>query len=720
MKFHLKSPKNLPVFGLLTCLGFSCAQLSAAPAADAKMSKAFGFAAKLSPDTEMVFGLRNLARFAEGIGKSNTWKSVSELIGEAAGLDVSDAAEPFNEVMNFIGEDAFIAFGKGTEGEVRRLMDFYGAYYSIYPKFAAAMFQQQFGGDPDDPGAVPEELMQMIEEALNADDGKLLKSLLKLQIPPVIIGCRPPKEAVDQLVAQLAAFEEDLPPTVLTSEFDVPGAGKFRSWSIAAKDAFDDDAREQMREEINNEKLAAIIERIIDSKKVEFSFGAVGDYMVLAVGPDHSHLKFAADSGESLLSQPGFEFMKDYAGKQLLAYGYSAKEVLVAINSLGNARGLSDMLTAVLKQVEQVDELGFDVSKLIPLVKKLGDQLVALTKVESDTGAGVIYVEDGLKGASIGGYSTPGLDGGKALKLAGAIPDDAFFAMNVAATAEHKANSINLIETFAEMLYHAAFSFARTDEAPAEMGEILGMVDQEFVPKLLKGWSIMKSKVFKGLGTEGGVVIDLKGSMPKVPIDHPAMAVAIKKGKLPRIAMFNTVSERKLLTEAWAEMVPLLNDIAKGIPGQEPGQEFELPDALSSDGKDVKTHFFGLPFVSNDFLPSLSLSDELFFLSTSKNFTEELAAKIAAAKGPKVTGAVMHLRFAPLHDYAVSWLDLVLANSKVFFDGNEFAEEDFKDNSGEIRMALDLLKGIKGMSFHRYKEERWRTDWHLEVRDIDG
>ena len=714
MRIHLTSSNKSRFFTLLSCLGIACAQLPAVFADDAQVSKAYGFAAKLSPDTEAVFALRNVDKVADGIGNSNIWERVSGLIMEASGLDVNEASEPFNEVMNFVGEDAFIAFGKGTEGEVSRLVDFYGAYYSIYPKFMELMIQQQFGGDL---GEMEAEMAQLIEETLNADDGKVLKSLLKVQLPPLIIGCRPPKGSVEQLVEQLAAFEEDLPPTVLTSEFDVSGAGKFRSWSITAKDAFDDAAREEMRAEIDNEKLADQIERIIDSKKVEFSFGPVGDYMVLAIGPDHSHLKFAADSGESLIAQKGFKFMHDYADKQLLAYGYASKELLEASNSLGgDARGFTEMMTAALGQA---GELGFDASKITPLVKKLGNQLVALTKFKADTSAGVIYVEDGLKGASIGGYSTPGLDGRKALKLAGAIPDDALLAINLAATPEHKANTIALAETLAQIVYHGAFSFAKSDEAPAEMGEILGMVDQEFVPKMLKGWSIMKEKVFKGLGSEAGLVIDLKGSMPKIPIDHPAVGVAVKKGKLPRIAMFNSVNERKLLTEAWGEMVPLLNDIAKGIPGQEPGQEFEIPDPLTSDGKNIKTHFFGLPFVSNDFLPSLSLSDELFFLSTSKNYTEELAAKIVAGDGPKVTGAVMRLRFSPLHAYAVKWLELVTANSGAFFAGNEFAEEDFKENSAQIRMALDLLKGIKGLSFHRYQEKRWRSDWHLELTDIE-
>ena len=714
MKFDLNSYNKTRFFSLLTCLGLALAQLPVVSAADDQAGKAFGFAAKLSPDTEAVFALRNLAKFADGIGESNTWKKVSGLFMEASGLDVNEASEPFNEVMNFVGEDAFIAFGKGTEGEVSRLVDVYGGYYSIYPKFMELMMQQQFGGDL---GEMEAEMAQLIEETLNANEGKVLKSMLKMQVPPLIIGCRPPKGSVEQLVAQLAAFEEDLPPTVLTSEFDVAGAGKFHSWAIAAKDAFDDAAREEMRAEIDNEKLAAQIERIIDSKKAEFSFGAVGEYMVLAIGPDHSHLKFATDSDESLVGEKGFKFMHNYADKQLLAYGYAAQDLLQSLINLGYADGWAEVMTSAL---EPAEELGFDVSKVTPLIKKLGKQLAVLTKYEADTSAGVIYVEDGIKGASIGGFSTPGLDGSKALKLAGAIPDDAFLAINMAATEKHKASSINLMETFAELVYQGAFSFARSDEAPAEMAEMLGMVDQEFVPKMLKGWGIMKNKVFKGLGSEAGVVIDLKGSMPKIPIEHPAVGVVVKKGKLPRIALFNSVNERKLLTEAWAEMVPLLNDIAKGIPGQEPGLEFEVPDPLSSDGKNVKTHFFGLPFVSNDFLPSLSISDDLFFLSTSKNYTEELAAKIAAGDGPKITGALMQMRFSALHAYAVQWLDLVIENSGAFFAGNEFAEEDFKDNADQIRMALDLLKGIKGMRFHRYKEARWRSDWHLEINDIEG
>ena len=118
------SPRSILLFSLLAFVGLSCSHLPTASADGHKADKAFGFAAKLSPDTEAVFALRDLAKFAEGIGSSNTWKKVSGLIMEASGIDVNEAAEPFNEVMNFVGEDAFIVLGKGSAEETERLMDF--------------------------------------------------------------------------------------------------------------------------------------------------------------------------------------------------------------------------------------------------------------------------------------------------------------------------------------------------------------------------------------------------------------------------------------------------------------------------------------------------------------------------------------------------------------------------------------------------------------------
>ena len=136
-----------------------------------------------------------------------------------------------------------------------------------------------------------------------------------------------------------------------------------------------------------------------------------------------------------------------------------------------------------------------------------------------------------------------------------------------------------------------------------------------FRGKLVNVWNIFKSKVANGLGSEGGIVIDLKGSMPKIPGLNADFA---KEGKVPRITIYNSAKNRKQLAEAWEALVPAINEIAASIPGQAPGQEFQIPDTLSMDGKNLTTHSW-LAFCSNDFLPSLSISDESFFLSFQRS-----------------------------------------------------------------------------------------------------
>ena len=235
------------------------------------------------------------------------------------------------------------------------------------------------------------------------------------------------------------------------------------------------------------------------------------------------------------------------------------------------------------------------------------------------------------------------------------------------------------------------------------------MFDGMFRPKLLKIWSIFKSKVANGLGSEGGIVVDLKGSMPKIP---GVPAEFVKNGKVPRISIFNSVKNRKHLAEAWEQLVPAINEIAAAIPGQEPGQEFQIPDTLSMDGKNLTTHFIGLPFVSNDFLPSLSISDELFFLSTSKKATDELSAAIIENKNNDMNGLVLRVNVEQLIQFANAWIGLIEKNEDLL---NDDATIEILNNAKRV---LEFGEGVKGFDYKRYKKDRWREDWHFNIGDI--
>ena len=690
---------------VVTCLNL-CGQAFVYSQEDEKEKKPFGFVSRMPQDTEIIYGLRHLEQFTQEIGKSNTWKKLIELFELESGFDLSEVAEPWGSAMDLVGEDAFFGFGNGTAKQLEKLNEINDAYNKISLKVAGSQMLSALGlGGDDEPD--PEEFMRdLLQELLSANEGKNAKLMQELQLPSFIAGAKVGKGMSAQLVNQLSALEADLPPFVLTSEFKVLGDQKFRSWSIAAKDVFDDSAREQMREAIGDEDLAAKLEKIIDTKKVELSFGSIDEYVILGIGPDHKHIKFAKSEENSLLAVSDFEFAKGYGEKKILAYNYLSKSALTAFYAKDSLKAMSD---SIVKLIESMKEGGIDLTKAVPLMKNFGNQITKIVDISIDSTAGVLYRENGLKWASVGGYSVAGMDSSSSLKLAPNVPKDAFFLLNAVEDPKYRASGIEITETIAELI-HIIGSSAVKIQGGEDAGQIFAMFDQMLTPKILKVWGIMKNKVANGLGSEGGIVVDLKGSMPKVP-GFPA--VFIKNGKLPRVAVYNSVKNRKLLSEAWDELVPVINEIAAAVPGQEPGQEFQLPDSLSSEGKNVTTHFMGLPFVSNDFLPSLSISDEMFFLSTSKKFTEDLAASIVKPNEEKITGLVMKVRFDSLTQFAGDWLTLAEENNEVVDAGDDFIEI-----ANSVRKALSFAAGIKVFDYRRYKENRWRTDWHFEIKDI--
>ena len=668
-----------------------------------KEAKPFGLVSKLTQDTEIIFGLTHFEEFANEIGKSNTWKKIIELLDLQAGFDISDLAEPWGAAMDVIGEDAFFGFGKGTAANLNRLTKLSEEYNKISYEVAGSQLLSElgFGGNESS----PEELMKdLLDQLLGDENGEFEKTLNELQLPAFIAGAKVGDGMAAQLVGQFSAMEDQLPPFVLTSEFDVSEGVTFRSWSVAAKDVFDDNARNQMRQEIGDEKLADKLEKIIDSKKVEVSFGAHGDFLIVGFGPDHSHIKFVDNEDESLMAISDFQFAKGYADKKILAYNYFSKEALSAFNSPDQFSSLTEGLTEILKSVNEE----INIEKIIPLVTKLGKQLDDATRLTIDSTAGVLYREDGLKWASIGGASVPGVDTNVPLKLAPAVSKDAFLLINTAENLDARKNSIATFETVAQIL-HGAGQTAIQFQGDQQVAEMFEMFDGMFRPKLLKIWSIFKSKVANGLGPEGGVVVDLKGSMPKIP---GLPAEFVKNGKVPRISIFNSVKNRKHLAEAWEQLVPAINEIAAAIPGQEPGQEFQIPDTLSMDGKNLTTHFIGLPFVSNDFLPSLSISDELFFLSTSKKATDELSAAIIENKNKDMNGLVLRVNVEQLIQFANAWIELIEKNEDLV---NDDATIEILNNAKRV---LEFGEGVKGFDYKRYKKDRWREDWHFNIGDI--
>ena len=139
-----------------------------------------------------------------------------------------------------------------------------------------------------------------------------------------------------------------------------------------------------------------------------------------------------------------------------------------------------------------------------------------------------------------------------------------------------------------------------------------------------------------------------------------------------------------------------------------------MQDMMSSEKNGLTTWWTSIPFTGNDFMPCVSVSDKLFMVSTSKTFSESLAAKLKAGGAEARKGAWLHVDFKVLNSYTMQWFDLVDKNSKEIFK-DESMQKDFETNKPIIKEALKALETIQDLTVHtRMEDGRQRISGHFK------
>ncbi len=675
-------------------------------------ARSFGFAAQLPASTEMVLGVRNLKARLDEVGKSNFWKRFTTLLDDFGNADfLNEEGLMMRQVVDRVmGEDAFIAFADGSAKEFAALTEFSNLYNRIQYRMMFAGIRSGMGG-----GMVEPDPETVIKEALTMDDGKLLKVLTEVQLPPLIAGCRV-TDNPGQILEQLDEMAQTAPPFVLVSSFNVAGMGEFKSWKIKAKDAFPEGARQEMRDELKDADLAAKIEAAIDSKEVEFCYGQAGDYLIFSIGKNHDHLKFAANPGESLVSRGEFAFADEFTGKKIVAWSFAADE-LYQVND--PKASIDALFTGMSEGLTMKGLGGPDFSATARELLKLSGTLGVMLEVTASSRMGVVFAENGLRGEALGGQEIYGLDYDKELVLYDALPENALLKIGAIETPEARQAGMAFMKQLGAVLDEGMKALATVEEGDlGQFAQQYKQMDPVLRPKLEKLWDLMENSFVPALGYEGALAVDLEGSMPQLKGIAPVPPAMIDKGKMPRIVSVSQVKDRKKLAESWEKLVPLINEtIAILAPNQGPQGAPTVPEPMSSENAGLKTYFFMIPFLSNDFLPSVSVSDSLFFLSTSKTLSEQIAGKVGPT-GKK--GIYMDLDLEQLRQFGIHWLNLVDENKAALFGGDEFAAEDFAENLGPFQLALDFLDIADGFHLRLFRDgDDFRSSWHLKLEDMD-
>ena len=137
----------------------------------------------------------------------------------------------------------------------------------------------------------------------------IVPRLKDLDIPPMIIGFKvtSQKAALD---SELAQAEKNLPPFVVQSTFST-GGGQFKSLAVTLGKALSENKQFQLKTMtfhrfISDPQVADTTYQSLMDRRIEITYyGYMGDYFIISIGPDHSHLKFADNYAGSLLARYG-------------------------------------------------------------------------------------------------------------------------------------------------------------------------------------------------------------------------------------------------------------------------------------------------------------------------------------------------------------------------------------------------------------------------------
>ncbi len=692
-----------------------------------------GFVKHLPLDTEVVMAFHNGSKTAERIQASELWKLVQSEMGmimepgadeemeedfeipeveQNAEIDLTDTipdAEPAGPAALFATEFT-IALGKTGGNQTANLLTLNRrmSYFQMR-LLTKTLAHASTNGDLSAMASGLDTSYSEIFTELLADPESGVGLIEKMNMPPLYLAFRTSPSGRDAAAQQIASLTENLAmlgDMVEPAEVEIAGQTFAGHRISGAKiSAFLAEQREQMDSVLEPADIDRLLAAIAKKDLVVLS-GTLGDYVVLFIGGSVDDLKFAPDISQSLVSSDALAFCDAYAAKELAAVIYGQRDALDQITRATG--GIADMAAGLRDGLAGTEALG-DTRDLETLLRMVGEREAALRALAGNEALGMAaFFEDGLKIESFGGTDNGMIDWNAPNKMAalGDSQDVVMFA-NMTTDAIYDAKARDYIEALLETAYALAVKISEVPAGAGEMAdyqEMAKMFDTKFRPDLVAMWDAFSEDFGGSLGGERAWVMDLQGTVPAIPGIPKAL---IDEGKFPRLSVVAPVADRAKLAASWDTMnTSLASVLAKA--GEVAGKDIPMQKPISSEKNGHTTWFFSLPFLSDDFMPSVTVGDQWFAASTSKNQALDLVSQAAASQETR-SGFLFAMNFKALEKFSEQTL-AVLAKDPAAL-GME--SSDLED----ARKAIKVLHDLDKLTIHARREAGvLRSSVHLKTR----
>lgn len=667
-----------------------------------------GFVRHLPQDTAAVVSLHNGTRHASKIKASKLWQAIS---GEEA-LDLPDASDdesPTGPAALFAKEFT-IAVGAQAGEQTANLLQLNRrlTHFQIRTIASAAAACAESGDFSNFESAMGQRFSEELLVNLLKDPESGVELFEKMNMPPLYIAFGTTgenREAIAQQLTQstemLGFFGDFIEPVEAERDGQVFAGNKVSGEKLSKLMAENREPMDAMLDAASVDKLIAAVAK----KDLVMMSGMIGDYAVFFLGSSPDDLMFADAPADSLVAGEALAFCDAHLSKDLAGLIYGRKEMISQM--MANVTGLADLASGLQEGLAGSQGLG-DTRDLQALLRIVGEREATMRTMMKLDGTGTIaFVEDGLKIESYGGIDTGKFDWQAVNRLAG-LRDGAnvaFFTNATAGTAYTEAARAYL-EALMETAYAVAMKVAELpmkDDEMVQYREMAGMFDLNFRKHAVAVWDALSGDFTGGLGQESALIIDLNGTPPAVP---GVPQEVVNEGKFPRITMLAPVTERARLASAWQQIDTSAASILQKI-GEMQGTPIPMQKPLSSERDGFTTWFFPLPFFNDDFLPSVTVGDQWFAASTSKNQALDLLAK--AGSGESSQGLTVLVNFDSLREFTKLTADVLEKNKETVV-----LDEDMLET---IRTMTDALEDFERLDIRTRKEAgQLRTSIHLKTR----
>ncbi len=696
------------------------AELTVVPDFDINaMAKKLGFAAHAPKNTEGYLSVIGGYDMFDRLTKTEMGQFAMEMLaGSGLSLEEIEADEDMMMLKSILGEEIFAIFGddSGKQGVHLNTINRSSGFHQM--KMIVKIAEMGFGGNSD-PSEMEDAAMGMFA-GLIGDPKAGLPVFEKATMPPVTIGFKvsdaDQREQFSEMIVgmMMSVMDDDAPLEEIDQK---KGDIQLSGFSVIGKKLagmIGDNDRAQMNKMFGSEAGTARFVKALETKNLHVATGVKGDYIFIHLGASLDGLEFAAKPEESLLANSGLDFLKGYADKDIRMFLFGEEEAFQQMTEKSEV--LASMVEGLKAGLSETDVFGDtrDIQALLGHVASVEGSLFEMIDY-GRTGL-VGFLEEGFKIESHGGSNLPMIDTEKphTFSSLGEMEDVLYFT-NTRTNPEFTSKLLDMVDSLGQAVYQMGDRVAglETDDGDLnEFSEGFKMFDQVAAGDLKQIWEAFTSDWAQGTGDEGALIIDTRGTLPKVP---GVPGAVIEKGRIPRIAYVTPVTDRAKMGNAWTRIEKSIANILKTVKEME-GPEIPMQEIDDNTKEGVTYYSTAIQFSTKDARPVVGMTDEHFYFSTSQKFIAELNTKLAGGEAPERKGSYSRLNLNAMQGLAEYWVTLLKENADEVFE-SDYQKDDFNENLPLVEKALKAFGQFEEITSHTRKEgDESRSSIHFKMK----